>query len=104
MCICILQDSCRQIQVCVAKTLQLLDQQKHEEEMISYLTDAANQGSGIAAFMLWEQMKSKLSVRMTFNQKYPNIILLLNMDINKKIMILFYTHTMIRLEGMKHYN
>lgn len=58
-----LQDACRQIQVCVAKTLQILDKEKNEEEMLGYLTDAANQGSGIAAFMMWEHMKSKISVR-----------------------------------------
>lgn len=58
-----LQDDCRQIQVCVVKTLQLLDKDKNDNEITSNLEHAANKGSGIAAFMLWAQMKSKLSVR-----------------------------------------
>lgn len=57
----------------MAKTLQLLDQEKHGEEMMSHLTDAANQGSGIAAFMLWQQMKSKVSVRLNLNADLEHI-------------------------------
>ncbi|KAH3860757.1 cyclin-F-like isoform X2 [Dreissena polymorpha] len=55
-------ESCRKIQVCVAKTLNLLDHNKHSAEISSYLDEAASLGSGIGAFMLWEQMKIKLSV------------------------------------------
>ncbi|KAL4239671.1 hypothetical protein ACF0H5_000477 [Mactra antiquata] len=56
------KDDCKKIRVCVAKTLQLLDKDKHQDDITSYLNTAANDGSGIAAYMLWCDMKSKLSV------------------------------------------
>ena len=58
------QEKCKKVQVCVAKTLNLLDSEGHEEEMSSYLNDAAQEGSGIAAYMLWSKMRSSLSVSL----------------------------------------
>lgn len=56
------KDEDRKIQVCVAKTLQILDREKNEEEILSFLDQAASQNSGIAAYMIWAQKKEKLSV------------------------------------------
>jgi hypothetical protein len=54
------------MEVCVAKTLQLLDQEKNNDEIVSYLEQAANQGSGIGAYMLWLHTKSTMSVSTIF--------------------------------------
>lgn len=53
---------CRKIEVCIAKTLQLLDSEQNHSDMMSYLDQAASQRSGVAAFMLWSQLKSNLMV------------------------------------------
>jgi len=45
----------------VGKTLQLLNHE-NQDEMTSYLATAADNGSGIAAYMLWEQRKAQTSV------------------------------------------
>ncbi|WAQ97413.1 CCNF-like protein [Mya arenaria] len=56
------KNGCSKIQVCVAKTLQLLNRETHVADITSHLNIATSQGSGIAAFLLWEQMKSQTSV------------------------------------------
>ena len=61
-CFSIIQEESRKIQVCVAKTLQLLDNRPEENDPALYLQQAANQHSGIAAYMLWSQMKATLPV------------------------------------------
>ncbi|KAL3876589.1 hypothetical protein ACJMK2_034420 [Sinanodonta woodiana] len=45
----------KNIKVCVAKTLQLLNEEETREETAAYLQKAASQNSGIAAYMLWKQ-------------------------------------------------
>ncbi|XP_045213462.1 cyclin-F-like isoform X2 [Mercenaria mercenaria] len=56
------KDESRKMEVCVAKTLQLLDKDKNNDEIVSYLEQAASQGSGIAAYMLWSHTKCNFSV------------------------------------------
>ena len=48
--------------MCVAKTLQLLDDKNVEESCSEYLELAASQNSGIASYMQWAQMKANLPV------------------------------------------
>ncbi|KAK3089144.1 hypothetical protein FSP39_001220 [Pinctada imbricata] len=46
---------CRNICVCVAKTLNVLDEDDSQGEAGLYLSKAANHKSGIAAFMMWQK-------------------------------------------------
>lgn len=42
------------IQICVVKTMLLIDKEENRQDAWSLLEAAANQGSAAAAFMLWE--------------------------------------------------
>ena len=53
--------------MCVAKTLQLLDDKNAEESCSEYLELAASQSSGIAAYMQWTRMKANLPVSRSFH-------------------------------------
>lgn len=48
----------KNIHVCVAKTLMLLGADDNSE-VCQYLADGAELGSGMAAFMLWQQTYDK---------------------------------------------
>ena len=51
----------KNIHVCVAKTLMLLGSEDNTE-ICQYLKDGADLGSGVAAFMLWEQTYDKMTM------------------------------------------
>lgn len=53
---------CKKVEVCIAKTLQLLDSEQNQSDMVTYLKQASQKGSGIAAYMLWSHQKSSCMV------------------------------------------
>ena len=55
--------------MCVAKTLQLLDDKNAEESCSEYLELAASQSSGIAAYMQWTRMKANLPVSRIYRTR-----------------------------------